>query len=1030
MRFWILFLLLFSFSFAQEFQSTIPPHMQYIETPNLPLTDWLATFEYSPCEGCPDPLSDIPFMMPVSNISAEKDIYKIEVILAQEKSGVRRPVEEATIFAVVIDRDAKKRHRCKMHTNEDGKAVFDFSDLDYCIEDGCTFKFIFCCTNVSVDCMIEACLQQPMATLDSIPACKNYVDAGWPEIALVEGVEPALFPTTVNFPYEKVAQLPKSDIEMAFCLPILLLFGLLAGGMFMLGRNPFAGFDFRGPKFSMGSRRAIRGRGMSFSAVNIASAAMKAGLAKATGAAAVDAEKTLGEAVKAAKGKGGGSGKDAKAAAMAGKEAGMTGGMPAKAVGDAILTGKIFTGQGFVNLVKSITGIGAIMEAKGIIKGARAKGTDTDAYRSSSSIIGNIAQSSNIGGLVFLGKQMGLFRGTQKKESLKEVYARNAMYARQEVEEEKNEKGEVVKAIITNTITGNTVEFDMSSSADSRAYDGYKATRLNAATSLYEHSAAIVKGSGVSAISELSGVTASVVTRDVVNKKGEVIKDKKGNPMQETVVQVFNPGTGEMKEIGKVEMKNIGYGEKGGAKNFVSDFNSVKGMTSGMDDNIIKGFVGAGEAERKPYATDYGVFGVGKTENVEKALVDSGLKGVSYTETLGKDFSAKPAEIKKFVSSPTVSLKKQTAYTDYSLMMAKQNFAEGKTKAGEKWFHTAITSAPSIALNEKVSAPQIEQTKFNNYAAASILLSSKFSDVANHSDIKTYKTEAGRISKNLGAVAVIEAVKRYEEIPVGAKSANVVALKALVESPRLTESVSAARAKEYMDDSFKFASKNEKRFSDYKQYNRAYMQASCFETKEGVIDYNPLKTELTLQETKAGLRKEYGEFKKFETARDKARDNAAGDVIKARGDLYALKERENSLNKELKEKINTDRKRAIGVEMDSIKTLREQTNLKLEDAGNRQKTLSKVTKEGFELYTDVKPFIDGTDSKAMGKALETIEEKKNKKENALTTDFQKFISRGPGERAKERKKTSIVKSRSLPRTPLKKWASRKKKPKA
>ncbi|GEM_PF-2819419 len=62
----------------------------------------------------------------------------------------------------------------------------------------------------------------------------------------------------------------------ALCWPLMLIFGLLVGASFALGRNPFLAFDLSAPRMSRGKRYTMRAQQMSFDGLSYAFAAESA----------------------------------------------------------------------------------------------------------------------------------------------------------------------------------------------------------------------------------------------------------------------------------------------------------------------------------------------------------------------------------------------------------------------------------------------------------------------------------------------------------------------------------------------------------------------------------------------------------------------------------------------------------------------------------------------------------------------------------------------------------------------------------
>ncbi|GEM_PF-1393049 len=238
-----------------------------------------------PCEECPAEGSLQPFMFSSLNEEAEITTVTMGVQAADE----RYPVEGATIFAYVYDRDGFETDKCRMYTDSSGTAEFDFSGIPECTGgDGCTMRFIFCCPNPGQGCLIASCLDEPITDYTDFPMCADYSGGIWPEAATVDGSEEPLFPAyteTVRPPEEVVIG---TAFEFDLCFPVLVIFGFLAAAMFAAGRNPFSAFSIYTPRYTRGAERAISARGFSIDAASVASAL---GLAMAGGKALKKAAK-------------------------------------------------------------------------------------------------------------------------------------------------------------------------------------------------------------------------------------------------------------------------------------------------------------------------------------------------------------------------------------------------------------------------------------------------------------------------------------------------------------------------------------------------------------------------------------------------------------------------------------------------------------------------------------------------------------------------------------------------------------------
>ncbi|MBD3397795.1 hypothetical protein GF412_01505 [Candidatus Micrarchaeota archaeon] len=216
------------------------------------------------CDECPDPNSTSTMMF--LGYDAQGEAASV-AIAAQTDTEGRQPVKDATVFVTVFY-DEENYDICRVTTSETGEAVFNYSTGPYaaCGTNGCTIRFTFCCANISTGCMIPLCLNDPGITSydDGIPPCPDYDDTDWPMEATVQDEFVPLFPSLDEFTIPKPPDLGFGSFSFSFCLPILVIFGLLGGAMFASGRNPFAGLSFYTPRFKGLSPYTMRARGLTW----------------------------------------------------------------------------------------------------------------------------------------------------------------------------------------------------------------------------------------------------------------------------------------------------------------------------------------------------------------------------------------------------------------------------------------------------------------------------------------------------------------------------------------------------------------------------------------------------------------------------------------------------------------------------------------------------------------------------------------------------------------------------------------------
>ncbi len=181
-------------------------------------------------------------------------------------SPSRQPIGDQALLIQLTNTSGLNELR-RAYTNADGEAVFDFNEWAA----GCiNFKIVYCpfCIPASPECGFEACLNFSVIETDA----KN-ID----EVVLAEGQSvpatpnPNLYmPSIDQTPYcpppEPMAATP------ALCLPLFIIFAMLAGSLYVTGRNPFAAFNIGGARVGRHIRYQARGRGYSFSGMAALSA--------------------------------------------------------------------------------------------------------------------------------------------------------------------------------------------------------------------------------------------------------------------------------------------------------------------------------------------------------------------------------------------------------------------------------------------------------------------------------------------------------------------------------------------------------------------------------------------------------------------------------------------------------------------------------------------------------------------------------------------------------------------------------------
>ncbi|VVC04856.1 Uncharacterised protein [Candidatus Bilamarchaeum dharawalense] len=196
----------------------------------------------------------------------------------------------------------------KVVTDDSGTAIFDFSTWG---TDGCfNMKILYCpfCTSGSTDCGFAECLKFADMHNES-GYYENIIGGG--AVVNADDIEAAPGVTLPPGPYNNGTFLPelalttycappvKGATTPAFCLPLVIIFALLGGALYLSGQNPFGIFNLGSPRIGRHIRYQARARGFSFSLMSVIQAAYSiAGTAKAVSDAKAEAKEA------AAKGEG------------------------------------------------------------------------------------------------------------------------------------------------------------------------------------------------------------------------------------------------------------------------------------------------------------------------------------------------------------------------------------------------------------------------------------------------------------------------------------------------------------------------------------------------------------------------------------------------------------------------------------------------------------------------------------------------------------------------------------------------------
>ncbi len=209
--------------------------------------------------------------------SPNKKVY-LDLFYDNKETGKRDPIQYTPVYVYIMDHEGGNKALVKLYTDEEGSAIFDFSNYaPPSLSDPIEMKFFYC----PIECSCMNCLDAY-----NIPTSEYGVNS--PE-DLNNIFSPDL-PTEPQNPqyilpfYSSVIHTPPITsavqvLDFAICLPLIIIFALLGGSLYLSGRNPFAGFDFSAPRMKKIIRYRSSGRGVYFSWASVAMGAFKAGSA-------------------------------------------------------------------------------------------------------------------------------------------------------------------------------------------------------------------------------------------------------------------------------------------------------------------------------------------------------------------------------------------------------------------------------------------------------------------------------------------------------------------------------------------------------------------------------------------------------------------------------------------------------------------------------------------------------------------------------------------------------------------------------
>lgn len=191
----------------------------------------------------------------------------------------RQPVKDSILIIEATSPLGLKR-LYKTYTNSNGSAKYDFTEHT---GGGCiNLKVLYCpfCKPGAEQCAFDECLKFSKISNDcgyypNLPACGTLNSTEPIPEAVGGNPLPALsdekyFPDMMQLSY--CAPPPPMSQTPALCLPLLIVFSLLGGSLYLTGRNPFMGFNVGSAHVGRHIRYQARGRGFSMSVQAIAGA--------------------------------------------------------------------------------------------------------------------------------------------------------------------------------------------------------------------------------------------------------------------------------------------------------------------------------------------------------------------------------------------------------------------------------------------------------------------------------------------------------------------------------------------------------------------------------------------------------------------------------------------------------------------------------------------------------------------------------------------------------------------------------------
>ena len=207
-----------------------------------------------------------PLVCPANPIQSHMDVVLeppqglgsvAEVFVYETKENyVKSGMPNALIY-MINQSDLANPQLCYQIADSEGEAQFIYdSNYDGCVD----YWFIFCPQGALTDMSArELCLKSTGLSESLIMAPLSECNPGGPALTDMKSYPDHLLSHNELYVCNRK---PKS--YAALCWPLMLIFGLLVGASFLLGRNPFMAFDLSSPRMGRGKQYTMRVQQRSF----------------------------------------------------------------------------------------------------------------------------------------------------------------------------------------------------------------------------------------------------------------------------------------------------------------------------------------------------------------------------------------------------------------------------------------------------------------------------------------------------------------------------------------------------------------------------------------------------------------------------------------------------------------------------------------------------------------------------------------------------------------------------------------------